>query len=524
MMDSIPKPGHPQAADAPTAPDDPGSGTDTGPEHALGLRGWVERLNRRGMPVFAGTARDLARIASSEGSSAAELARVVLQDAGMTARVLRVANSPFYSSGGHRISTISRAVVVLGFDAVRSICLSIAVVGAIGNARSKERVARQMARSFHAATQARTFALRRKDESPEEVFIATLLYHLGALAFWSFSEELAERLEAALGRPGADPRAAERAVLGFELRDLTRELGREWQLGELLEHAVEEKQDEDPRVSNVTLGHELAAEAEGGWDSPQVAAILERVAESLYLPLDQVTRLVHANADEAAKTAAHYGAGYIRRLIPTAHGGATRAGAEGPDAEPDHENTAGPAARVTHPEPDPMLQLQILRELSGLLETDPDFNLLLEMVLEGIHRGIGLDRTLFALLAADRRTLQARYALGWDRGEVRKRFAFAAAPPDANVFAYMLDQAASIWVRQPAQVEFAPLLTPQVTTVIGAGGFFAMPIVVNSRVIGLLYADRHLSGRPLDAEAFASFNHFGQQANLGLSYARSTRR
>lgn len=490
-------------------------------EGDLGLQGWVQRLNRHGMPVFAGTARDLAHIAGSEGSSAAELARVVLQDAGMTARVLRVANSPFYNPGGNRISTISRAVVVLGFDAVRSICLSIAVVEAIGNARSKTRVARQMARSFHAATQARTFAIRRKDPSPEEIFIATLLYHLGSLAFWSFSEDLAEQLEAELERPGADPRATERAVLGFELRDLTRELGREWQLGELLEHAVDEKQDEDPRVSNVTQGHELAVAAEEGWDTGPVASILDRIAESLYLPLDQVTRLVHANADEAAKTAAHYGAGYVRDLIPTARGGgAARRATDKAEAPGEQDD----AAEGPFPEPDPMLQLQILRELSALLETDPDFNLLLEMVLEGVHRGIGLDRTLFALLTADRGLVQARYALGWGGGDVRERFTFAAAPADANIFAHVLDRADPLWIQTPPQREFAPLLTARVTAVTGDGGFFAMPIVVNRRVIGLFYADRHPSGRPLDADAFTSFKHFGQQANLGLSYARGTRR
>lgn len=498
------------------------AGGDPPAEGALGLRGWVERLNRQGMPVFAGTARDLARISASEGSSAAELARVVLQDAGMTARVLRVANSPLYNPGGHRISTISRAVVVLGFDAVRSICLSIAVVEAIGNARSKERVARQMARSFHAATQARTFAARRRDGAPEEVFIATLLYHLGALAFWSFSEELAGRLEAALERPGVDARHAEREVLGFELRQLTRELGREWQLGELLEHAVDGKQDEDPRVSNITLGHELAAAAEQGWDAAPVAAVLERVAETLYLPLDQVTRLAHGNAEEAAKTAAHYGAAYVRGLIPTVRRRAEPDAGDAPGETAPPEDVP-PAAPGRFVEPDPMLQLQILRELSALLETDPDFNLLLEMVLEGLHRGIGLDRALFALLSADRRTVQARYALGWDRVEVRSRFAFPAAPPEANVFAHVLAGDAALWVRDPPQVEVAPLLPPQIAAVTG-GGFFTMPIVVNRRAIGLFYADRRASGRPLDADAFTSFKHFGQQANLGLSYARGTRR
>ena len=63
-------------------------------------------------------------------------------------------------------------------------------------------------------------------------------------------------------------------------------------------------------------------------------------------------------------------------------------------------------------DPDPMLQLQILRELSSLMEVQPDFNSVLEMVLEGMYRGIGMDRTLFALRTPDHRFLVGRYALG----------------------------------------------------------------------------------------------------------------
>jgi len=57
----------------------------------------------------------------------------------MTARLLRVANSPMYNLSGRAISTVSRAVVMLGFDAVRSLCLSIAVVEAVAHGACKLR-------------------------------------------------------------------------------------------------------------------------------------------------------------------------------------------------------------------------------------------------------------------------------------------------------------------------------------------------------------------------------------------------
>lgn len=52
---------------------------------------------------------------------------------------------------------------------------------------------------------------------------------------------------------------------------------------------------------------------------------------------------------------------------------------------------------------------------------------------------------------------------------------------------------------------------------IEAGGCLVMALTLPGRPVGLIYADRQPSGRPLDADTFTSFMHFCQQANLGLA-------
>jgi len=477
-----------------------------------GLADWVQRLGEAGMPAFAHTAHDIAHISESRESSAAELARVVLQDAAMTARLLRVANSPAFNPIGRAISTVSRAVVVLGFDEVRSICLSIAIVESMLRGKQKERVIEEMARSFHAAVQARAFARKRKDSSPEEVFIATLLFHLGDMAFWSCAGEAALELDMRMQQcPDQAPEEVQKAVLGFTLRELSLGLSREWKLGELLEHSLEGRQDCDPRAGNVTLGHELAAAVEKGWHAPSVRELLERIAEALYLPVEDVEKLVHANAEEAATTAAFYGADRAVRLIPVPGGRQ----AAGEDDEADDDIAA-------FPEPDPMLQLTILRELSAMMESRPDFNLVLEMVLEGIFRGIGMDRALFALCSPDHRFLMGRYALGLDNEILRRNFRFETGRRSVNVFGHVMDKRQSLWVGNDSDIAIRRLVTPEVQAVTAGAPFFVTPIEIRGKVIGLFYADRLPSGRPLDEESFASFKHFTQQGNLALTYLNSS--
>lgn len=144
---------------------------------------WVTRLAEEEMPIFARTANEVGRIMGSEEYSALELARVILQDPSMTAKVLKLSNSVFYNPGAAPISTISRAVLVLGFNAVEAICLSIAVIESLLKGKARARIMGEIARSIHAATQARALAKQRHDPSAEEIFIVALLCHLGEMAF-----------------------------------------------------------------------------------------------------------------------------------------------------------------------------------------------------------------------------------------------------------------------------------------------------------------------------------------------------
>ena len=478
------------------------------------LSGWVSLLGDSGMPVFAHTAGDISKVSDSDESSAAELARVVLQDAAMTAKLLRVANSPIFNPIGKSISTVSRAVVQLGFQEVRSICLSIAIVESMLKGKQKQHVIEEMARAFHAAVQARSFARKRKDSSPEEVFIATLLYRLGDMAFWAFAGEAGKTLDHELRqRSDEAPDKVQRDVLGFPLRELTLGLTREWKLGTLLEESLEGKKDKNPRAGNVDLGYQLADASEKGWKEPGVTKLIERIADNLYLPAEEIRKLVQENAREAAETAAFYGADQASQLIPLAEGEK----AATTDSEPDD-------GVVAFLDPDPALQLKILRELSSLMESKPDFNLVLEMVLEGMYRGIGMDRTLFALRTPDQRFLAGRYALGVENERLRRQFQVETIAGKPNLFAHVIEKRTPAWIGANADAALKSLVTEEIRTITLGADFFVTPIEIHSKVIGIFYGDRQPSGRPLDEECFASFRHFAQQGNQALAFLSTGRK
>lgn len=472
-------------------------------ERPKSLQQWVKFLGDEEMPVLAQTARQVAGIASHADTSFADLAQVVLMDSAMTARVLRLANSVYYNPSTKRITTVSRAIVMLGFDTVRSIALSIAMVDTLLRGRRHERVLAEMAGAFHSAVQAKAIASGRGDVAPEEVFIATLLYRLGYMAFWCFPHGYEDALDEAAARH-VNPAGAEREVLGFSLNELTAALNREWHLSDLLGQALEGHHGDNPRVAALEFGSRIAAAANAyGWESSQARQAVARTAEFMYIPVDDASRMAHASARQAIQAANDYGAAVAARLIPL------------PRAVPEPKAEEPPPPASEHPG-DPEFQLRILRELSAMLAERVDLNALLGMVLEGIFRGVAMDRAVLAVVTPDGKRLKAKYALGDDSDHISRCFDFPVGANDRHILAQVLGGGEAVWLGRVSRL-WRQYLTPEVTRCLGETDFFAMPLSIGGRPKGLLYADRATSGRALDDKSFEGFRHFCEQAVIGLA-------
>ena len=73
------------------------------------LDAWIERIRDQEMPIFGTTAREITALAEDDHSSVSTLTQAVLQDAAMTAKLLRLANSAYFNPARSSISTVSRA-------------------------------------------------------------------------------------------------------------------------------------------------------------------------------------------------------------------------------------------------------------------------------------------------------------------------------------------------------------------------------------------------------------------------------
>lgn len=171
-------------------------------------------------------------------TSALDLARTILEDQALTARLLRLVNSPFYGFP-RRIATVTEAVTVLGFQPVRNLLFTASVVDLLVTDETPDFSPTGLwEHSVATAVAAGLLARYARHEDREEVFVAGLLHDVGKLVLFHFApKEFLHALQAARSEDIAI-RAAEQRVFGFTHDQAGRLLAEHWKLPVRLSEAI----------------------------------------------------------------------------------------------------------------------------------------------------------------------------------------------------------------------------------------------------------------------------------------------
>jgi putative nucleotidyltransferase with HDIG domain len=130
------------------------------------------------LPVIVDKIGDLVR---QPETTARDIESIVATDQTLTARLLRLVNSPFYGFP-QRITTISRAVGIIGFEALRNLAFSTSVIQLFGSARSDTfDPAEFWKHSIGTAIGAKELARCLGEKQLEDFFVAGLVHDIGKL-------------------------------------------------------------------------------------------------------------------------------------------------------------------------------------------------------------------------------------------------------------------------------------------------------------------------------------------------------
>ena len=183
------------------------------------------------LPTLPRTVLKITELVNDPKSSAKDLAQVITDDQVLTARLLKLVNSSFYGFP-QRISTVTGAIVLLGFDAIRSLLLTTSVFDLFANRNRQKKQDREKFwdHSLGCAVGAKVIGNYLRHDKIEELFVSGLLHDIGKIVEMMFLPDEFARVIAAVNRENILMTTAENKVLGYNHAEVGKLLVEKWNL------------------------------------------------------------------------------------------------------------------------------------------------------------------------------------------------------------------------------------------------------------------------------------------------------
>ncbi len=189
--------------------------------------------NLKSLPTLPPIVSKLNEMVEDEESTAVSVGRVIERDQVLTSKLLRMVNSSFFGFP-QRISTVSNAIVLLGFNVIKTLVVSSSIFEVMQSSDIG-----LWEHSLGCAACATSLATRRGIKNPEEVSTAALIHDIGKVVIRSEMPQDYEKIHALVQEKDISMREAEEEVLGLQHSVIGGMLAREWNLPERLSIPIE---------------------------------------------------------------------------------------------------------------------------------------------------------------------------------------------------------------------------------------------------------------------------------------------
>jgi HD-like signal output (HDOD) protein len=415
-------------------------------------------------------------------TSANQLASSIMKDYSLSTKLLRMVNSAYYERLGGRISTLQRAVVMLGFEQVRSTAIGLTVFPKVKDRKKMDELVDSTVSGLMSGVLAKEVARNLDVRRYEEAFACGLFLTLGRQLVLYYLPKRHDRILARMEAQDIDEDTAARQELGVTYNELGRTVAKQWRMADSVISSMNRfaEDAEIPRPQNdeerlriaTTMAHdvcELIIETDEEGREAALEQLLERYGDGVRLSLKKLNKLVDSSVkmvDEQFSDVVDFDIKQSRLLqklaaslpteqqdeqlpvaedqaaataeAPSLHtlAEATRVG-ELPDETVSDQPIVEPAAqpRVLSDQRRERLAAEIKRVRTALAERR-GLDEVLQMVLDAIYGGLALDRVLLLFYTPERHNLEVRAGRG--QHETLLRRSLAVSPHARDPFSRAL--------------------------------------------------------------------------------------
>ncbi len=330
-----------------------------------GLNGWLNYLDQVQLPVLRQTLLRIVKITDNDRATVSRLAEAIMYDADLASNVLKLANSAMFNPSKTSINTVTRAIMVIGFNSVKSMAITSLLVDNLKNSAHKANLYQCLARSIHAAIHAKSLAQHYPIGTQEEIFVDTILFNIGEAAFWaSDTKEISEL--AKLPNVALDANL-QREQLGTTFRAISKGLVQQWHFSPLLEEALHNPRGDQAKI--IYQSNMIANLASVDQEFSDQKACVRLYASLTGADDKKATQQIQSNREKAIQVAKLLGITDAEKYL-----------------------TQKTELEMAPVQPDPIKHIEFLHKMNqcddGRLSDD-----LLNHTLMGLHMGVGFERS-----------------------------------------------------------------------------------------------------------------------------------
>lgn len=203
-----------------------------GTANAKAIRKFIKR-----MPSLSTTVGKVMEICSRTDASPNELNRVISLDPVLTGQVLKLINSSYYSLM-NKVTSLTRAITMLGMNTVKNMALSTAIIRSVSGAKKTRALPTKKFWAHSIGTGVCAKMLAKANGVPvmecEEYFVAGLLHDLGKIPFGDEYIDVLDRVKSEQ-LPLID---MERDMLGVDHQEVGKMIAVKWKLNQAMTTAI----------------------------------------------------------------------------------------------------------------------------------------------------------------------------------------------------------------------------------------------------------------------------------------------
>lgn len=254
------------------------------------------------LPALGQSVMQVLRIASDDDHAVQDLARFVMSDVALTQKILTLANSANYRTLSRSpITSVSRAIYLIGFDAVKTLALATLIVDGLAGV-SAGLARRELLVSVTASLAAQELVRRKRRTDTESLPVVALFMNLGRLLVAVHDAKAYQQIDTLAQKIGEAE--AVRLVLGCSLTVITVSVLKNWQIPNVIVAAMLPPSPAMLRAPQneqewLQVGGQFCAEIsnlilEGNLDDPSTSArqLLQRYGDGLQLDLGTISDML----------------------------------------------------------------------------------------------------------------------------------------------------------------------------------------------------------------------------------------